>query len=204
MKRIAVALATAAGMMASLAFGYSPAQAAPVERPDFALTAIDGPRFVVNVRYNECLALVGGGIANGTPIGHYPCNAGPQPWFRWTFEFQGNKLICDYEDFLGNCNRYVEVFLYRLHSEQNGKCFEPKGGGTSSGTTLEQWDCRTGTLRQSWILGNGPNGGYFFFNAKAYDEGQHLRAIDAPPFAQDYRVRLWTGNGTTAQEWWIQ
>ncbi|GAA3627145.1 hypothetical protein GCM10022419_135640 [Nonomuraea rosea] len=167
----------------------------------FATADIVGNQFVVNVRYNECLALVGGGAANGTPIGHYPCEAAPAPWNRWSFEAQGNRYICDYENILGNCTDYRQVFLYRLHSEQTGKCFEPKDGGTSSGTILQEWDCRTGTLRQSWFVGTGPNGSVYFFNAKAYDEGQHLRAIDAPPFAQDYRVRLWTFNKSDAQQW---
>jgi hypothetical protein len=164
---------------------------------------VTGFHFVINANYNDCLVIVGGSPVNSNPIWHYPCDASPQPWERWLFESQGDKFICYARDFLGNCVQLVHVFLYRLHNEETGKCIEPHNGNISSGTNIDEYDCRTGTLRQSWFVGAAPHGGFYFFNAKALDEGGKLRVIDAAPANQTLQVRLWTFNDTMAQEFFV-
>jgi hypothetical protein len=52
-------------------------------------------------------------------------------------------------------------------------------------------------------VGAAPHGGFYFFNAKALDDGGKLRAIDAAPANQTLQVRLWTFNDTMAQEFFV-
>ena len=204
MKRILSVLAALAAVAVSGVVMAAPAQAAARVGATRLADSWYGVQ-LVNVRYGECLDQVGGGQTQDTPIGHYPCGSADNRQ-RWNVVFVADKYICSYEDWLGNCNEYVLVSLFQVRSQQSGMCAHPKGGGTGSGTTIVQRWCVFDSLRDMWVLDQGPNGGFFFHSAKAFDDGQQLRAIDAPPFSQDYRVRLWTHDGgatapNTAQEW---
>jgi hypothetical protein len=200
-KRIAIILGALFVSLVGLAM---PAHAAipQVSAQASTLEVSSDFHYVISARYNDCLVIVGGSPVNSNPIWHYPCDLSPQNWERWSFESQGAKFLCDSKDWFGNCLHFTQFFLYRFHNELTGKCIEPHNGGIDSGTHIDEHDC-TNDLRQSWFVSAGPNGGVYFFNARAFDKGQKLRVIDAAPADQDLQVRLWTFNDSTAQEWFV-
>lgn len=207
MQRILSVMVAAAVVAISGLVAAPPAQAAPVGPGVTPLASTWQNVQLVNVRYNECLDQVGGGQTEDTPIGHYPCGSADNRQ-RWAVVYIGDKRICSYKNWLNQCTETILVSLFQLRSHQSGMCAHPKGGGTGSGTIIVQRWCIFDSLRDMWVLDPGPNGGYFFHSAKAFDDGQHIRAIDAPPFFQDYRVRLWTHDSATApntaQEWLLR
>lgn len=199
MRRILLALAILCSI--AVAVPAAPAQASTTRAAQLA--DVTGVHMLVNARYNECLVTVGGSAANSNPIGHYPCDASPVEWNQWFIDYEARVTFCFASD-NGNCIDRRTRDIYRLRNYFTGKCIEPHNGGKSSGTKIDQFDCRSGTYRQSWILVPAQNGGYFFYNAKVFDEDHRERGIDAPPFAQDFQVRLWTANQTDAQIWYIR
>jgi Ricin-type beta-trefoil lectin domain-like len=188
MKRIALVIAFA---VAAVGFGG----ATPA-------SAFDGnPHRIVNVRYGECLDQVGGAPTNGTPIGHYPCDgAARQLWF---IEPRGSVLVCTLRHPNGTCFVLTAYPAHRIRSVSSGMCVDIHNNGTASGTILEQHPCNELT-QQKWIAEPGPNGSRYFINGWAFANTEIRRVLDAPPFSQDYRVRLWTFGAFTSQAWYVQ
>lgn len=201
MRRIALALASLVSL-AAISLVAAPAQAAPPPATQEVGVAGVANNRLVSVRYNECLVVVSGSTADGIPIGHYPCDH-PESWQNWSLVSVGDKELCADRVWPWGCARYEHKEVFLLISTLSQKCADPDNGSIDSGATLEQRPCNNDRLQQLWYTQASPNGGIFIFNAKAFDSGQQ-RVIDVPPFSQDYRVRLWTFNGTTAQEFLVQ
>jgi PKD repeat protein len=81
----------------------------------------------VRVFDNLCLDVYGGSGNEGDVVGLWPCHG--QPNQLWTRNSAGQLV------------------------GMNGRCVEPLGGGTASGTPMRFATCRSGAAGQQWTLG---------------------------------------------------
>ncbi|WP_239124453.1 RICIN domain-containing protein [Rhizocola hellebori] len=195
MRRILLTLATLCSMLVAIPATQAHAAA--------TISEVTGVHQLVNAQYNDCLTVVGGSSVNSNPIWHHPCDQSPLAWTQWIIDYEATVTFC----FASQGNTCVDRRtrnIYRLRSNHTGKCIEPHNGATNSGARIDQYDCRMDTYRQSWIIVEAQGGGYFFYNAKVYDEAHKERGIDAAPYEQDRQVRIWTANQTPPQIWYLR
>ncbi|MER7763712.1 RICIN domain-containing protein [Streptomyces sp. NPDC097619] len=94
---------------------------------------------------------------------------------------------------------------FELRFEHSGKCLDVQGWGTTSGTSAQQFWCLSGQPNQQWrlILTDIENDFYELVPAHLPTTGK--LCLDVTTSSQDdgAAVRLWTCNGTAAQQWRI-
>jgi glucosylceramidase len=89
---------------------------------------------------------------------------------------------------------------YRVVNTNSGKCLDAAGGGTATGTALQQWTCYAGNNNQLWQFQPTSGGNY-----RAVSRNNTALAWDvdggAGATGDGAAVHLWTYGGGANQQW---
>jgi peptidyl-Lys metalloendopeptidase len=121
---------------------------------------------------NNCLDVSGGGMANGTKVQMWQCQAGNtnQQWILqngnivWAahtnkcLDVSGGGTTNGTQVLIWDCQTGNQNQRWSINPDfagkvvwDGGKCLDVNGGGTTNGTKVQVWDCMSGNGNQNWI-----------------------------------------------------
>jgi hypothetical protein len=128
--RTALACAVALGALALTGVAPAPAKA------DNTFTSVWSDEALPGM----CLGVLGGNMANGTPVVTWACNGHPdQQW-----------QITTYGGTPGSTSNFTSYTMLR-NAQDPSKCLGVLGSATANGSNLVIWDC-DGTTDQNWLF----------------------------------------------------
>ncbi|HEY2791860.1 MAG TPA: RICIN domain-containing protein [Micromonosporaceae bacterium] len=89
---------------------------------------------------------------------------------------------------------------YQVINTNSGKCIDATGGGTGSGTALQQWACGASNTNQQWEFQPTDSGFYKVLTRNAPTVGWDVTG-GAGATGNGVKIQLWTYGGGTNQQW---